>query len=289
MSNIKLKTFYDPSTYTLTYLIYDEKSSNAVIIDPVLNYDAASSTTSKESIEELNNFIHENKLSPGLILETHAHADHITGAHELKRIYSNIKIGVGEGITKVQKVFKKAFNLTELNDEGAQFDYLLKDGEIVEVGTIAVKTIATPGHTPACVSFLIEDMVFTGDALFMPDYGTGRCDFPEGSAEDLYHSIHEKLYALPKETRVYVGHDYRPGGRELKYETTIEESQQSNIQLKLETSKEEFVAFRTTRDAGLNAPKLLLPSIQININAGEMPQAEANGIRYLKIPVNEKK
>lgn len=289
MSNIKLKTFYDPSTYTLTYLIYDEKSSNAVIIDPVLNYDAASSTTSKESIEELNNFIHENKLSPGLILETHAHADHITGAYELKRIYSNIKIGVGEGITKVQKVFKKAFNLTELNDEGAQFDYLLKDGEIVEVGTIAVKTIATPGHTPACVSFLIEDMVFTGDALFMPDYGTGRCDFPEGSAEDLYHSIHEKLYALPKETRVYVGHDYQPGGRELKYETTIEESRQSNIQLKLETSKEEFVAFRTTRDAGLNAPKLLLPSIQVNINAGEMPQAEANGIRYLKIPVNEKK
>lgn len=288
MSNILVKTFFDPPTFTLTYLVYDENTSDAVIIDPVLNYDAASSTLSTESLKELQTFVQANQLSPKMVLETHAHADHISSSSHLKKIYSEIKLGAGLGIVKVQEVFKKAFNLEFLIADGSQFDLLLKDGEVTQAGSISIKTISTPGHTPACVSFLIEDMVFTGDALFMPDYGTGRCDFPEGSAADLYESIHNKLYRLPEETRVFVGHDYQPGGRELKFETTIRESRQANIQLKSETTKEEFVTFRTKRDAGLNAPKLLLPSIQININAGELPPAEQNGISYLKIPVNIK-
>ncbi len=288
MSKIKVKTFYDSPTFTLTYLVYDENTSDAVIIDPVLNYDAASSTLSTESLIELQSFIQDNQLSPKMVLETHAHADHISSSSHLKKIYPGVKLGAGSGIVKVQEVFKSAFNLEFLKADGSQFDLLLEDGQVIQAGSVAIKTISTPGHTPACVSFLIEDMVFSGDALFMPDYGTGRCDFPEGSAADLYESIHNKLYALPEETRVFVGHDYQPGGRELKYETTIKESRQTNIQLKAETTKEEFVTFRTNRDAGLNAPKLLLPSIQININAGELPPAETNGMSYLKIPVNFK-
>jgi len=288
MSTLKLKHFYDEPTFTLTYLVYDEKSSDAVIIDPVLDYDPASSVTSTESIDKLMDFIGIHNLKPTLILETHAHADHLTGASELKKRIPEIKIGISNAITSVQKVFKKIYNNNELKTDGSQFELLLEDDQVLSAGSFDVRVIKTPGHTPACVSFLIEDMLFTGDALFMPDYGTGRCDFPEGCAKDLYHSIHEKLYKLPDSVRFFTGHDYQPGGRELRFESTIGESKLENIQLKESTSEKEYVEFRTTRDKTLNAPKLLLPSIQININGGVMPAREENGVSYLKIPVRAK-
>jgi glyoxylase-like metal-dependent hydrolase (beta-lactamase superfamily II) len=209
----------------------------------------------------------------------------LTGAAELKKRLPNAKVGIGKNITKVQDLFSGFFNLKDFNTSGIQFDVLLNEEETFMAGTIEVRTIFTPGHTPACSSYVIDDMVFTGDALFMPDFGTGRCDFPAGSAEDLYHSVHEKLYKLPDETRVFTGHDYQPNGRELRYESTIGENKKSNIQLQESTTKAKFVEFRTKRDAKLAAPRLLLPSIQVNIDAGRLPKEEDNGTSYLKIPV----
>ena len=282
-----LETFFDKDTYTLTYVVYDENSKDAIVIDPVLDYDPAASKISYDSILKVQDFINSKKLNVHYILETHAHADHLTGAAELKKRIPTAKVGIGKNITKVQDLFSGVFNLKDFNTNGVQFDILLNEEEPLEAGTIAIKTIFTPGHTPACSSYLIDDMIFTGDALFMPDFGTGRCDFPAGSAKDLYHSIHEKLYKLPDETRVLTGHDYQPNGRELKYESTIGESKESNIQLKESTTEAEFVEFRTKRDATLAAPRLLLPSIQVNIDAGHLPLVEDNGARYLKIPVRE--
>jgi glyoxylase-like metal-dependent hydrolase (beta-lactamase superfamily II) len=282
---LELKHFFDMETYTLTYLVYDEESKDAVIIDPVLNYDQASSKTNMDSINTLDSFIKERKLKPHYILETHAHADHLTGAVELKNRYPEAKVAIGKNITKVQSTFKEVFNLKDFNENGVQFDILLEEDEVLSAGTIKLKTIFTPGHTPACSSYLIDDLLFTGDALFMPDFGTGRCDFPLGSAKDLYKSLHEKLYTLPDETRYFTGHDYQPNGRDLRYESTIGESKRENIQLKQETSEAEFINFRDKRDATLAAPKLLLPSIQINIDGGHMPKAEDNGSSYIKIPI----
>ncbi len=282
-----LETFFDKDTYTLTYVVYDENFKDAIVIDPVLDYDPAASKISDDSILKVQDFINSKKLNVHYILETHAHADHLTGAAELKKRIPSAKIGIGKNITKVQDLFSGVFNLKDFNTNGVQFDVLLNEEETLEAGTIEIKTIFTPGHTPACSSYLIDDMLFTGDALFMPDYGTGRCDFPAGSAKDLYHSIHEKLYKLPVKTRVLTGHDYQPNGRELRYESTIGESKKSNIQLKEETTEAEFVEFRTKRDATLSAPRLLLPSIQVNIDAGHLPHEEDNGARYLKIPVRE--
>ena len=282
---LELKHFFDKDTYTLTYLVFDAKSKDSVIIDPVLNYDQASSTTSMESINELDSFIIQWELNPHYILETHAHADHLTGAVELKKRYPGAKVVIGKNITKVQKTFKDIFNLKGFNENGIQFDKLLEENDILTAGTIKIKTIFTPGHTPACSSYLIEDLLFTGDALFMPDYGTGRCDFPMGSAKDLYNSIHEKIYTLPDETRYFTCHDYQPNGRELRFESTIGESKKENIQLKQETKEAEFIDFRETRDAKLSAPRLLLPSIQINIDGGHMPLPENNGSSYIKLPI----
>lgn len=282
-----LETFFDKDTFTLTYVVYDENSKDSVIIDPVLDYDPAASKISDHSIKKVQDFISQKNLNVHYILETHAHADHLTGAAELRKRIPNAKVGIGKNITKVQDLFSGVFNLKDFNTNGVQFDVLLNEDEPLKAGTIEVKTIFTPGHTPACSSYLIDDMLFTGDALFMPDFGTGRCDFPAGSAKDLYHSIHEKLYKLPDETRVLTGHDYQPNGRELKYESTIGENKQSNIQLKQDTTEAEFIEFRTKRDATLAAPRLLLPSIQVNIDAGHLPQEEENGTSYLKIPVRE--
>ena len=282
-----LETFFDKDTFTLTYVVYDENSKDSVIIDPVLDYDPAASKISDHSIKKVQDFISQKNLNVHYILETHAHADHLTGAAELRKRIPNAKVGIGKNITKVQDLFSGVFNLKDFNTNGVQFDVLLNEDEPLKAGTIEVKTIFTPGHTPACSSYLIDDMLFTGDALFMPDFGTGRCDFPAGSAKDLYHSIHEKLYKLPDETRVLTGHDYQPNGRELKYESTIGENKHSNIQLKQDTTEAEFIEFRTKRDATLAAPRLLLPSIQVNIDAGHLPQEEENGTSYLKIPVRE--
>ena len=221
------------------------------------------------------------------ILETHAHADHLTGAQPLKALFPGAKVAIGARITEVQNVFKQIFNFgDQFATDGRQFDVLLQDGSETKAGSLTFKTIYTPGHTPACASYLIGDAVFTGDALFMPDSGTGRCDFPAGSAEVLFESI-SKLYKLPDSTRFFTGHDYQPNGRELRFESTIGESKRSNIQLTGTTSKADYVSFRTARDKTLSAPRLLLPSIQVNADAGHLPAAESNGKRYLKMPIKE--
>ena len=283
---MKIEYFYDPSTFTLTYVVYDPKSRDAVVIDPVLDYDPLSSRTATSSLQRLDAFLKKEGLRVHYVLETHAHADHLSGSQWLKRRY-DAKVGIGERITEVQAVFKDVFDLgATFAVDGSQFDRLFADGEKVRAGTLEVEILATPGHTPACVSYKVEDAVFTGDALFIEDYGTGRCDFPKGSAEALYASVHDRLYALPDATRVFVGHDYQPHGREVRAETTIGRSKEANIQLRAGTSRSEFVEMREARDAKLAAPRLLYPSVQVNVNAGLLPKPRANGRRYLTIPLD---
>jgi glyoxylase-like metal-dependent hydrolase (beta-lactamase superfamily II) len=285
---MEIKHFFDPDTFTLTYVVFDKVSKDAILIDPVLDFDPPSGKVTDHSIKEVLDFVKNNQLNLHAVLETHAHADHLSSSQIIKQLFPKTKVMISEKIKLVQEVFKAHFNIDYLKTDGSQFDYLLKDNEEVSFGTIKLKAIPTPGHTPACMSFLIDDMVFTGDALFMPDYGTGRCDFPKGSAKDLYHSITNNLYTLPDSTRVFVGHDYSPNGREMKYETTIGESKKANIQLKGNTLEKDFVTFRETRDKTLNAPRLLLPSIQVNIDAGHLPPTEDNGKSYLKLPLAPK-
>lgn len=284
--SIQVQHFFDSTTSTLTYVVYDEKTMDAVVIDPVWDFDAASGKLSNKCIEPVTSFIKNLNLNLHLVIETHAHADHLSGSQLIKQIFPQVKIAIGERITEVQKTFKTLFNIDDADAEKSAFDILLKDHETINAGSLKIKALFTPGHTPACASILIEDCVFVGDALFMPDSGTGRCDFPNGSAEALYESISKNIYTLPPQTRIFVGHDYQPLGRELKYQTTVEEEMNKNIQLKGTTTKEEFVTFRKQRDATLAAPKLLLPSLQVNIRAGRLPQPEKDGKRFLKIPLN---
>lgn len=284
---MKIESFFDKNTFTVTYIVYDQDTKDAVIIDPVYDYNSHSGKLSQTSLERYISFIKQNSLNLHYILETHAHADHLSSSQLLKEIYPQAKIGVSKHIKIVQETFKDVFNMKDLNTDGSQFDHLFNDQEIFQAGSLSFKVLETPGHTPACISFLIEDNVFTGDALFMPDFGTGRCDFPAGCATDLYNSIKNVLYKLPDETKVFVGHDYAPGGREYNWETTIGESKKSNKQLTANTTQEEFVEFRKTRDATLDAPKLLLPSIQVNIDAGKLPIEEDNGVSYLKLPLSK--
>ena len=283
---MEIKAFYDEATYTLTYVVWDESTRDAVVIDPVLNYEPLGSQTSTESADEVTEFLRRRELSLRAILETHAHADHLSGGQLLKHRFG-APVAIGDTITKVQETFKSIFQLgDEFATDGSQFDKLIKDGERWQLGSLTVEAIATPGHTPACMTYKIGDAIFTGDALFMHDYGTGRTDFPKGSAHDLYHSVHERLYALPDETRVFVGHDYQPGQRELRYETTVGKSKRCNPQLNTETTERQFVEFRNARDASLAAPKLLFQSVQVNVNAGRLPSPSSNGVRYLKLPLN---
>lgn len=284
---IKIKEFFDKNTWTLTYVVWDRASRDAIVIDPVLDYDQATSKTSEHSAQTVIDFLRSNNLKLHFILETHAHADHLSGSQVIKRSYPQAQIAIGEMITKVQVLFKDVFGLpADFKTDGSQFDRLLKDQEVLRAGSINIKTIFTPGHTPACATYYIEGHAFVGDALFMPDYGTGRCDFPAGSAVHLYKSIQQRLYTLPDETKVYTCHDYMPNGRALRFMATVGEEKKGNIQLKSTTSQEEFIRFRTERDKNLAAPKLLLPSVQVNIDAGHLPGAEANGKRYLRIPIN---
>lgn len=284
----QLETFYDPATYTLTFVAFDPESRDAVVIDPVLDYDPLSSTTATRSIEKVEAFLRERRLRLHYVLETHAHADHLSGSQYLRRRFE-AKVAIGAAIREVQRTFQGVFDLgPSFASDGSQFDVLLEDGQRLAAGTLEVEVIATPGHTPACVSFKIDDAVFTGDALFIEDYGTGRCDFPKGSADALYDSV-QRLYRLPDETRVFVGHDYQPGGRALRYETTIGASKAKNVQLRAETTKAEFVAMRNARDATLAPPRLLWPSVQVNIDAGRLPKAHDNGVRYLAVPLNARK
>lgn len=282
-----IEPFFDANTYTLTYIVYDQNSKDAVIIDPVLDYDPHASKITTTNVERYAKFIEKESLNLLYTLETHAHADHLSSSIELKRRYPKAKVGISKNITKVQDLFKDVFSFKDLKTDGSQFDIIFSEGETINAGTLSIEVIETPGHTPACVSFKIEDCVFVGDAMFMPDYGTGRCDFPAGSAEDLYHSVHEKIYKLPESTKLYVGHDYQPGGREVMWQTTVLEAKKSNIQLKEETSKDDYVKMRTERDAILNAPRLILQSVQVNINAGELPFKDENGTPFLKMPVSK--
>lgn len=286
---MEVKAFFDAPTFTLTFVVWDEASKDAVVIDSVLNYNPLSSQTSTESLDELSDYVRENGLKVHYALETHAHADHLSGAQLLKKRF-NAKTAIGEHITAVQEVFKGVFDLGDaLATDGSQFDKLIAHGETLQAGSLEVKAIGTPGHTPACLTFQISDALFTGDALFMHDYGTGRCDFPSGSASDLYDSIQDRLYSFPDEVRVFPGHDYMPDDRDLAWETTIGKSKAENPHLRPETALEEFVSLREARDKALDAPRLLFQSVQFNISGGELPPPGATGIRYFKIPVNMRK
>lgn len=283
---MNIETFFDPRTWTLTYLVWDPATLDAVVIDPVLDYDPQRVRVHDESLRKLEARLDELGVRLHWSLETHAHADHLSGGGLLRR-RRGARLAIGRRIVEVQAYFKKVFEIAddELQPDGRAFDRLVDDGDVVEAGSIRARVITTPGHTPACVTWQIGDALFTGDALFMPDQGTGRCDFPAGSAEQLYASI-QKLYALPDSTRIFVGHDYQPGGRELRWETTVGEEKRANIQLKGDTTREAFVEFRTARDRTLNLPNLIYPSIQVNIRAGDLPAAGEKGIRYLKLPIN---
>lgn len=281
---MQIQTFFDARTWTLTHVVWDPSTLDAVIIDPVLDYEPASGRIWRESVDQVISFVEANNLKPRAVFETHAHADHLTAAQVLRERFG-VPVVIGRDITAVQTVFAPVFDLEGFPTDGSQFDHLLGDGDTYAAGSVSVRAMHTPGHTPACMSFAIEDAVFTGDALFMPDYGVGRCDFPAGDAGRLYDSVHGKLYALPDTTRVFVGHDYQPGGRAVAWETTIGRSKAENIHIRATTGRDEFVAFRTARDATLSPPRLLLPSIQVNIAAGHLPEPHANGRRYLVTPV----
>ena len=283
---MKVQAFYDEErTYTLTYVLYDEQSKDAVVIDPVLDLDTTPWRTFTESIEKVAAFVAENALKVHWVLDTHVHADHLSGAHRLKDRFA-AKAAIGNNISVVQEIFKSAFNLAkDFPTDGRQFDRLLEDGDILDAGTLRIEVLHTPGHTPACNAYKIGDMVFVGDVLFIPDVGVARCDFPRGSASDLYRSVTRRLYPLPDPTKVYVGHDY-PQGRALRWQTTIGESKQHNIDLPAGISEEDFVRNISARDKTLSAPRLLFPSLQVNINAGVLPAVENNDVSYLKIPLN---
>lgn len=282
----QVSAFFDPPTNTFTYLVRDPSSDACAIIDSVLAFDYSNGRTDTRAADELVAHIREAGLQVQWILETHAHADHLSAAPYLQEQLGG-KIGIGEHIIEVQQIFGKVFNAgTEFARDGSQFDALFADGDTFSIGNLSVKVLHTPGHTPACLSYLIGDAVFVGDTLFMPDYGTARCDFPGGDSATLYQSV-QKLLALPDETRMYLCHDYLPEGRShYVHETTVGEQRRRNIHIHEGVSEADFVALRDARDATLSAPKLLIPSVQVNIRAGHLPEPEDNGQVYLKVPVN---
>lgn len=276
--------FFDEATWTLTYLVYDPDTLDAVVIDPVLDFDPLAVEVADTGAEAVVAKVRELGLKVHYVLDTHAHADHLSGFQRL-RDELGAKIGIGEQITAVQQVFKSIFGFDDdFPTDGSQWDILVRDGVPLHAGSITIEPMHSPGHTPACYVYRIDDTLFTGDVLFMPDFGTGRCDFPGGSADALYDSI-QRLYALPDTTRVFVGHDYQPGGRELAFETTIGASKQHNVHLRADTSRQDFVRFRTERDATLRPPRLIFQSLQVNADAGRLPAPEPNGRRYLKLPM----
>ncbi len=276
---------FDAATWTVTYVVHDGPGSAAAIIDSVLDYDPKSGRTRTTSADKVIDYVQSQGLKVQWILETHAHADHLSAAPYLKKKLGG-QIGIGDQITKVQKVFKGIFNLEpEFRLDGSQFDALLKDEEEFPIGQLRAKVMAVPGHTPACVAYQVGDAVFVGDTLFMPDVGTARCDFPGGDAKTLYASV-RKLLNLPPATRLFMCHDYPPNNRPVAFETTVAEQRAKNIHVHDGISEAQFVEMRTRRDATLEMPVLILPAVQINIRAGELPPKEANGTAYVKIPLN---
>ena len=277
--------FFDPDTWSLTYIVQDPNSGSCAIVDPVLDYEAASGRTTTESADEVVAKVEAENLAVEWILETHVHADHLSAAPYLQKRLGG-KIGIGAHITEVQNIFGNLFNAEpEFHRNGSQFNQLFADGDTFAIGGLTVTAMHTPGHTPACMTYHIGDSLFVGDTLFMPDFGTARCDFPGGNASALYQSI-QRLFTLPPETRIFMCHDYMPNGREMRYETTVGEQKKFNIHLHDGISEDEFVTMRSAKDKTLGMPALMLPSVQVNMRAGELPPPEDNGIRYLKIPLD---
>jgi glyoxylase-like metal-dependent hydrolase (beta-lactamase superfamily II) len=276
---------FDEATWTVTYVVFEKPGSSCAIIDSVLDYDPKSGRTTHESADKVIAFVKANELQVEWILETHAHADHLTAAPYLKQKLGG-NTAIGDHIGGVQKVFKAIFNLEAgFQQDGSQFDHLFADGEAIQVGAISGHTMYVPGHTPACVAYQFGDAVFVGDTMFMPDVGTARCDFPGGDAKTLYAST-RKILSLPPETRLFMCHDYPPNGRPVNFQTTVAEQRANNIHVHDGISEAQFVDMRTKRDATLAMPVLILPAVQINIRAGELPPKEDNGISYVKIPLN---
>jgi glyoxylase-like metal-dependent hydrolase (beta-lactamase superfamily II) len=280
----EIKAFFDEPTNMVSYLVWDPATKEGAVIDPVLDFDHRSGDATVESADKILAEAKRLGVTIKQILETHAHADHLSGAPYIK-LKTGALVAIGERIKDVQKIFRPIFNAADVSGDGSEFDHLFKDGERFKVGTIDAEVIYTPGHTPACVSYKIGDAVFVGDTMFMPDYGTARADFPGGNARDLYRSI-QRILSLPKETRLFMCHDYKaPGRDQYAWETTVGEEKARNVHVHEGVSEDEFVKMRETRDATLATPLLLLPSIQVNIRAGKFPPAEANGVHYLKVPV----
>ena len=277
--------FFDGPTNTVTYLVVDPETKSAAVVDPVLDYDHASGKAAMESAARVLAKVAELGAKVELVLETHVHADHLSGAPYIK-LKTGAAVVIGERIREVQAIFRPVFNAQDVSGEGAEFDRLVKDGESIKLGKLEIEVIATPGHTPACVSYKIGDAVFVGDTLFMPDYGTARADFPGGDAAQLYRSI-KRLLALPPETRLFMCHDYLPkdGRTNFVWETTVAAERIGNVHVHDGVSEAEFVAMRTTRDKTLSAPTLLLPSIQVNMRAGKLPPADKNGVHYIRVPI----
>jgi glyoxylase-like metal-dependent hydrolase (beta-lactamase superfamily II) len=281
----KVHGFFDATTSTVTYVVYEAPGTKCAIIDPVLDYDSKSGHTNRISADKIIEFVRENSLTVEYILETHAHADHLSAMPYLKACLGG-KSAIGARITVVQDVFRKFFNFEpRFKSDGSQFDLLLNNGDCIDIGNITGKALSVPGHTPACMAYQFGDAIFVGDTLFMPDVGSARCDFPGGDAKTLYASA-RKLLSLPQKTRMFVCHDYPPNGREAQFQTTVAEQRKKNIHLRDGISESDFVTLRTERDAKLQLPVLILPSVQMNIRAGEQPPSDDNGVAYLKIPLN---
>ncbi len=280
-----VRAFFDQATWTMTYVVKDPHSTACAIVDSVLDFDAASGRTTTDSADKVIAMVQSEGLDVEWILETHVHADHLSAAPYLHKALGG-RIGIGAHITDVQEIFGNLFNAEpEFRRDGSQFDQLFKEGDTFQIGGLQAEALHTPGHTPACMAYHIGDALFVGDTLFMPDFGTARCDFPGGDARVLYQSI-QKLLAFPPETRLFMCHDYMPGGRELRYESTVAEQKASNIHVHDGISEDEFVKMRSEKDQTLDMPKLILPSVQVNMRAGDLPPAEDNGVRYLKIPLD---
>lgn len=281
----QIEAFFDDATWTVSYVVFDEPGGHCALVDSVLDYDAKSGRTRTHSADRLVAFVQSKGLTVQWILETHAHADHLSAAHYLRSKLGG-KIAIGAAITQVQEVFKAIFHLEpEFHPDGRQFDHLLHDEEVFSIGQLEAKALAVPGHTPACMAYQIADAVLVGDTLFMPDVGTARCDFPGGNAHTLYRSV-RKLLSLPAQTRLFMCHDYPPAERAPAWQTTVADQRTHNIHVHDGMTEAAFVELRTRRDATLDMPVLILPSVQVNIRAGAMPPAEDNGMTYLKIPVN---
>ena len=281
-----VKTFFDKATNNATHLVHDPDSSACAVIDSLLDFELASGVTSTGAVDEVISYIRDHDLKVEWVLETHVHTDHLTAAAHLQKCVGG-KIGIGEGVRKVQETFSSIYNLSgDLKADGSEFDHLFGDGELFFIGGLECTVLHTPGHTPACVTYVIGDAAFTGDTFFMPDSGTARCDFPGGSATQLYQSL-KRILKLSENTRIYINHDYGAGGsRDYAWETTVGDEKRTNIHVGGSVDEKSFVAMREERDASLRMPRLIWPAIQINMCAGHLPKPEGNGTRYLKIPLN---